>query len=150
MSKTGETIPFPTAGGPEKDFPLRDTWEDFAGKTRTFEINYDPVPTGFSVQAVEVGKKRRGYEFSSFDPNDPYLALGRVRGKIRRALATRYLKKNGTLTHNDVRGRITYFEEEDNAGLVIDGKPITTEEFTTILRSHEGWDFELRFVEPTD
>lgn len=147
--KNGDPIQFPHQGGtPETDFPLKDTYEDFAGRKRSFEITYEPVPTGFSIRAAEVGKKGYGYEFNSFDPDNPYLALGRVRDKIRRALATRYLHKDGSLTHDEVRGRITYLEDEDDVGLVIDGKPMTMYEFSQILRGREGWEFELRLVEP--
>lgn len=147
MSKQDEVIQFPSEGGPAKDFPLRDEWEDFAGNTRRFEINYEPVPTGFTVRAVEVGKRGYGYEFSSFDPNDPYLALGRVRDKIRRGLATRYLNKSGNPTHDELRGRIAYLEDEDNVGLIIDGKPMTIEQLAEILRGREGFDFEIRLTE---
>ena len=94
-----------------------------------------------------MGKKGYGYAFAAFDPENPYLALGRVRGKIRRALATRFLHKDGSLTHDEVRGRITYLRDEDDVGLVIDGKSMTIYEFAQLLRGLEGFEFELRLVE---
>ena len=140
------------AGDPDRDFPMTETFEDFAGEERVFEITLWEPPTGHAVQAAEVGKDN-GYLFVEFDTTCPYVALGRLRGKVRRALATRHLqeREDGCMspTHDVLRGRIT-MDSDTGAIFVIDGKPLSLEELGDLLLTHEGWQFRLQIIEPAD
>jgi len=133
-------------------FPLRDEIEDFAGKQRRFLITCYSTPVGYTVRAEEEGTDGCGYEFRSYSETTPSAALGRVREKMRRALATRHITAGPggyEMTHDMVRGRITWDSEQD-VGLVVDGILLNLEQFGSILGSHEGWGFELRLVDPLE
>ena len=97
---------------PDRDFPIRQAFTDYTGQARHFVISYFRANLGFGVQAEEEGKDGEGYFFREFDPNSPYLALGRIRGRIRTALATRHIEQQEPgdfqATHQTVRGRISY------------------------------------------
>jgi len=47
------------------------------------------------------------------------------------------------MLHDSLKGRITG-DGEGGVLLVIDGIPLTLEEFGVLLASHEGWDFSLK------
>lgn len=52
-----------------------------------------------------------------------------------------------------IRGEIWWDTETDPASqvplIVVDGKPLTWQEFGRTLLTHEGFQFELKFIEPT-
>ena len=79
----------------------------------------------------------------------PYSALGRVRQKMRRGLATRHLSGRPgkySMLHDRLTGRI----DSDGAGgvvLVVDGVPLDMDNLSSILATHEGWCFELQIVD---
>lgn len=128
------------------EFPLRDEVVDFAGKPRTFVISCHSTPLGFTIRAVEEAADGDGYEFAAYSETTPYSALGRVRDKIRRGLATRHLAGSPghyQMTHDTIRGRITT-DSEHQLVLVVDGQPLDMDDVAAILNSHEGWNFELR------
>jgi len=124
-------------------------WHCCTGREHTFEVTYHEAPLGFGVTAAEVGKGGLGYEFSAFDATSPYLALYSVRQKIERTLATRYVERKGpphhVPTHDVLRGRITAGDGE--AIFVIDGEPLSMEEFGKLVCTCEGWEFEFRFLD---
>ena len=131
------------------DFPILEIVEDFAGKQRKFVINCHEGGLGYSVRASEEGKDGLGYQFAAYSETSPYSALGRVRKKLSRGLATRHM----TTSHGDLRmlydtlkGRITS-AGEGRVALVVDGIPLCIEKIETFLRSREGWEFELRIVD---
>ena len=130
---------------PDKDFPIRQAFTDCAGQTRHFVITYFPVRLGFGVQAEEEGKDGQGYFFREFDAMSPYLALGRVRGRIEAALATRHIEQQEPgdfqATHRTVRGRISYCD--DAVAFVIDGQLLTLQQFGKMLATFEGFEFQL-------
>jgi len=131
------------------DFPLTDEVEDYSGRTRTFIIDCHEVPLGFTVHAQEEGKDGLGYEFAAYSETSPYAALGRVRRKMHRALATRHITRldNGySMLHDEVRGRITW-DQETGVALIVDGIRLSLEDLGSILSSHEGWSFELKIVD---
>ena len=70
------------------------------------------------------------------------LALGRLRQRVQAGIALRYLIDDGgagpALPFERVRGHI------DAGGVVIDGRLIPWNEFSQLLASHEGWEFDLR------
>lgn len=89
-----------------------------------------------------------GYFFREFDATSPYLALGRIRGRIRKALSTRYLEKTPAglhFSHSLVEGRVGYCDGE--MGVVIDGKFISMEAFTKMLETYEGFEFRFEILE---
>ena len=130
---------------PDKDFPIRQAFTDCAGQTRHFVISYFPASLGFGVQAEEEGKEGQGFFFREFDAASPYLALGRIRGRIEKALATRHIEQrepgNFQTTHRTVRGRITSSDGE--VGFVIDGQLRTLRQFGKMVETFEGFEFRL-------
>lgn len=131
------------------DFPLRDEVEDFAGTTRTFVITCHEGGLGFTVRAQEEGREGTGYEFAAYSETSPYAALGRLRQKMHRALATRHITKSDhgyQMLHDGLNGRITW-DRERGVALVVDGIQLSMEDLASILASHEGWAFEMKIVD---
>ncbi len=130
---------------PDKDFPVRQAFTDCSGQSRHFVIEYYPLRLGFGVQAEEEGKDGRGYFFREFDPASRYLALGRIRGRIEKALAIRHIEQRELgdfqTTHRTVRGRISSLDGE--VAFVIDGQLLTLQQFGKMVETFEG--FEFRF-----
>lgn len=113
------------------------------------------VDLGYSLSATEEGNEREdGYYFREFDPNNPYLALGRLRVKIRRALATRHLEERASghflPLHDTLRGRISCSSDEDQVAFVIDGRLLTLSQFAKIAQMYEGWQFRIDFVDASE
>jgi hypothetical protein len=134
---------------PSADFPIRETVEDHSGAYRAFLITYRSVGLGFTVTAEEEGTAGLGYRFSAFSETSPYSALGALRRKMYRALATRHITRSEGYwrpLHDTLRGRITVDGDGDLA-LVVDGTPLTLEDLRQILAMHEGWDFKLQIVD---
>lgn len=135
---------------PEKDFPIQDEVWDFEGKERKFEITYRDIGLGYMLDARELGKEE-GYMFSAFDANSPYLALGKIRDKMHRALSTRHLiKRHGewSIFHDTLKGRISC--EDGRAVFVVDGVPLSLEDFNRIVLTYEGWQFSLKFADSSE
>jgi hypothetical protein len=130
---------------PDKDFPIRQVFTDCSGQTRPFLISYFPVNLGFAVHAEEEGKQGLGYFFREFDAASPYLALGRLRGRIRKALAIRHIEQQEPgdfqAIHDTLRGRISYSDGE--VGFVIDGQFLTLRQFGKMVETFEGFEFRL-------
>ena len=126
----------------QSDFPLREECEDFSGKKRTFVINCHEGPLGYTVRAREENPKGEGYEFGAYSETSPYNALGRLRDKVRKSMATRYLSSGHAMSHDKLRGRIT---SDGNGGalLVVDGLAVDMDELSQFFLTHEGWEFEL-------
>jgi len=130
------------------DFPIRDQVEDYAGRMRSFVINCHEGGLGFTVRAEEEDRCGVGYEFAAYSETSPYSALGRVRQKMHRSLATRHVTGSPgdyRMLHDRLTGRIT----SDGKGgvlLVVDGIPLALEDLASLLGSHEGWGFELQIV----
>lgn len=133
----------------QRDFPIREEVEDFAGRERAFVISCHEGDLGFTVRATEEGRRGGGYEFAAFSETSPYSALGRLRDKMHRGLATRHITGSPgdyQMTHDHLRGRIS---SDRNAGvlLVVDGIRLAMDDLAKILSTHEGWAFELRIVD---
>lgn len=130
---------------PDHDFPIREAYSHYSGQARQFVISYFRTGLGYSVQAVEEGKDGAGYFFREFDPTSPYIALGRIRERIREALATRHIEEYGPgifqATHQTIRGRISSGEGE--VGFVIDGQFLTLQQVGQMLATFEGFEFQL-------
>lgn len=133
----------------QRDFPMRQELEDFAGRKRVFVIACHEGGLGFTVRATEEGCGGTGYEFAAYSETSPYSALGRVRDKMHRGLATRHITGSPgdcQMTHDQLKGRISS-DRETGVFLVVDGIPLTLEDLAAILSTHEGWGFELRIVD---
>ena len=126
----------------KSDFPRREEFEDFSGEMRTFVIDCYEGPFGYTVRAREENPKGEGYEFAVYSETNPYSALGRLREKARRSMATRYLSSGHNMLHDKLRGRIT---SDGHGGvlLVVDGLAVDIDELARFLSTHEGWEFEL-------
>jgi len=129
--------------GWEKDFPRHEEFEDFSGKTRTFIVDCHEGPLGYTIRAREENPKGEGYEFAVYSETSPYSALGRLRAKARRSVATRHLSSGQNMLHDKRRGRITG-DGQGSVVLVVDGLAISIDKLTSLLATHEGWEFELR------
>lgn len=131
------------------DFPIRQEVEDHAGKTRVFIITCHEGGLGFTVSAEEEGMESMGYRFEAYSETSPYDALGRLRLKMRRGVATRHLsgRSDGPqMLHDTLRGWITS-DGSGGAVMVVDGNPLSLDEFSSILACHEGWGFEMRLID---
>jgi len=132
-----------------KDFPIHEEVEDHAGRRRAFVIDCHRGGLGYTVRATEEGKDGLGYQFGAYSETSPFSALGRVRQKMYRALATRHLSvADGArrMLHDGLEGRITS-DADREVVLVVDGVPLGMEEVESLLRSHEGWSFRLQIID---
>ncbi|MCI0395480.1 MAG: hypothetical protein L0332_17415 [Chloroflexi bacterium] len=137
---------------PDKDFPIRESVEDAFGNKRSFQITYESVGLGYTLIAREEGKEGLGYEFSAFSETSPCNALFRLREKMYRSLATRHITWRDSQyvpMHGTIRGRITWSQAEGLV-VVVDGIPLTLADLGEILAMHEGWQFRLDIVDPSD
>ena len=134
---------------PDKDFPIREAFTDYSGQARQFVISYFRANLGYGVQAEEDGRDGQGYLFREFDPTSPYLALGRIRGRIREALSTRHIEQQDPggfqATHQTVRGRISSSSGE--VGFIIDGQFLTLQQFGKMVETFEGFEFRLDILD---
>ena len=131
------------------DFPMREEVEDYAGRKRSFVITCHEGGLGFTVRATEEDRGGMGYEFAAYSETSPYSALGRVRQKMQRGLATRHVTGSPgdyRMMHDQLSGRITA-DRDAGVLLVVDGVPLTIEDLAEILSTHEGWGFELKIVD---
>jgi hypothetical protein len=128
---------------------MREEVEDYAGKTRAFVISCHEVGLGFTVRAEEEGTRGTGYEFGAYSETSPYSALGRLRQKMYRGLATRHIRgQHGayTMLHDKLSGRITS-DGKGGVVLVVDGIPLSIDDLSFLLATHEGWGFEMQIVD---
>ena len=133
-------------------FPMEETFEDFAGQDRIFTINCHQLGLGFALDAFEKNKDREGYAFSSYSETSYSAGLGDLRTKIRRMLATRHItQKDGRLNmlHDTICGRID-FDSIQGLMLYIDGQPVSISDLCGILETHEGFQFKLEIVDPSE
>jgi hypothetical protein len=65
----------------QRDFPIREEFEDFLGEMRVFIINCHEGAFGYTVRAREEKPKDEGYEFAAYSETTPYSALGHLREK---------------------------------------------------------------------
>ncbi len=133
----------------QAEFPIREDVEDGCGRRRRFVIDCHERGLGYTVRATEEGQDGPGYQFAAYSETSPYSALGRVRRKMARGLATRHVSTTDGglhMLHDTLRGRIIS-DGEGGVTLIVDGQPIRVEDLETLLASREGWEFELRIVD---
>lgn len=133
---------------PPSDFPATETFVDFAGNIRTFNLEQYPVPGGgYGVAAIEDVEGDDGYRFRAFSVVDPFHALGDLRQRIRKLLSIRHLhKRDGRLsfTHDRLRGHVSY------GGVVVDGIFLTFEQLAELVQTYEGFQFDLKIIDSSD
>lgn len=135
----------------KQDFPIHEEGEDFAGRKRSFVIDCHEGPLGYTVRASEAGKNGLGFEFASYSETSPYAALGRVRDKMARGLATRHLssaKGPAEMLHDSLDGRIS--SRDGEAVVVVDGIALDIDDLARFLAAREGWGFKLRITDPLE
>jgi hypothetical protein len=131
-------------------FPVTDEYYDYADNKRIFEINSQHSLNGWFLTATEQQAAEHGYEINAFSETSPYLALGEIRKKIRKALSVKYLDLSGnsvTLTHEKMYGSLIYDRESESHGLLVDGRFLSMDEFERILSGYEGWEFDFSIHE---
>jgi hypothetical protein len=136
------------------DFPMTETYPSALGRDVEFYITAKDLTTGFLIEATETEKsrgKRFGFTLSCFSRVDPYEALGNLRRKIRKRLATRYLATHEAasawLSHDELVGIIDYDIDSDEIIIQVDGEALTMDQLATILKGHEGFEVRLQIVE---
>jgi hypothetical protein len=133
---------------PQNDgFPASDEYTDFAGKKRMFDLELTELPFGYVCIARESGIEGEGFQFKAFSRIDPFECLSNLRTKIPKVLSVRHLiQEQGSLQpgHDRLRGRIT------SGGVVIDGRFLTFLQLEEMMQTYEGFQFDLRFVDPSD
>jgi hypothetical protein len=131
----------------QTDFPTMEEFVDFAGRTRKFNLEQFPVPSGYGVCAAEEAEGDDGYVFRAFSTVDPFHALGDLRRRIRKLLSVRHLlERDGelSLTHDRLRGRVAY------GGVVVDGIFLTFDQLAKLMQTYEGFQFDLKIVDSSD
>ena len=125
------------------------------GRVHRFEFSTHREGTGLEIQMWEVDKRGEGYELAilgDFDA-DPLELFRSLKARMRRALGRRHLEvRDGALAirpEGVVRALIDRDDEseEDLPVLVIDGRPVTWEDFGRMLLRHEGWQFKLEMYD---
>jgi hypothetical protein len=135
----------------KQDFPIHEEAEDFVGRKRSFVIDCHEGPLGYTVRASEAGKNGLGFEFAAYSETSPYAALGRVRDKMARGLATRHLssaKGPTEMLHDSLDGRIS--SRDGEVVVVVDGIALDIDDLARFLAAREGWGFELRITDPLE
>lgn len=103
--------------------------------------------------------QQTGYKFQIIgDPEeDQFALLGRMIEKIRKALSIKYIKDNGDghgvqIVDMMVCGRFEVDLSQDAymPSVVVDGQEISWTEFGRMIRSFEGWQFKLEFLDRSD
>jgi hypothetical protein len=136
--------------------PLEEMHEehtDFAGRKRTFKTTLRETPGGLCAESVEQTDAPGGYRFRGIAPvGAPGVAYFELRKRMAHILNTRHIRRDEkgdawSATHDVLRGRIDSDGKTGAPLMVIDGIALSWDEFGRTLLTHEGWDFEFRFVE---
>jgi hypothetical protein len=133
---------------------------DAGGGVHRFHFRLHLLGDRVALNAFELDEQGDpgGYEFQVLgDPEEDLFALmGQLIERMRRTLTQRHLQyEKGFgwgIADFLARGRITWNEEEDGRVplLVIDGHPITWEQFGRMLMSFEGWQFKLEIRDKSE
>ena len=134
---------------PEEYFPSKESFQDFTGKQREFLIDLHTQERGYFLRANEMhpSDKDGGYSFAAYSPTDPFFALGLLRNKIQKGLATRYLfvdQDERIPGHDRLKGHI------GAGGVIVDGEFVPYDELCSILEIYVGFQFSLKIVDPFD
>jgi hypothetical protein len=130
------------------------TLEDQDGVPHTFQFRSRLFGDRLALEALEIGPEE-GYEFSviAHAEQDLFVTFRGLFERIRRELARRHIEPEGggyQITDDGVvRGRIT--SDPDALDrlplLVVDGKPVTWEDFGRMVSAYEGFRFKLEIFD---
>jgi hypothetical protein len=130
--------------------------KDSAGMAHKFIFKSVLVPTGLSIEAIEIGKEfPEGYRFQVLgDPEGDHLHLfQKLYERIQRGLRRKHLEEGeGGLKIGDaqiVRARISSDVGSARLApvLVIDGKKVSWKEFGQMLLTYEGFQFKMEIYD---
>jgi hypothetical protein len=137
--------------------------KDADGADHKFHFAVRQLGDRFAIEAFEIkGGHPGGYEFSVIDDieKEPFELLGKLIGRIRRALNLRHIywnitTRNWQITEDDIiRGKINSdLDSSDYQRLplmVIDGKDFSWSEFGRMLMAYEGFNFKLEIFDSSD
>lgn len=133
----------------QSEFPLKESFPTMDGRTVEFFISGIETGTGFTLEARETAEssgRRLGYSLRAFSPGSPWLALGELRGKIRKRLSTRYTRRDHLgihLTHDRIEAMVDYSDEQDGVVLQVDGEAIGRDDLWTLLSTYEGFEVTI-------
>ncbi len=132
---------------------------DARGAEHEFNFRTRLFGTGVAIDAFELRDGNpAGYEFQVIGApdDDPLALLGKLIGKMRRALALTHLEDTDLGPQvNDrliLRGTIGSDPDADHEVpmLVIDGRETSWDELGRIVSGFEGWQFKLEFRDRSD
>lgn len=132
---------------------------DCVGDTHEFHFQTMLLGGLVSLRAFELNDgDHAGYQFQVVgDPEDDlFTLLGLLIQKIRKRLSVRHLAVIGghglQIVDGTVRGHIESDEEEEGRVplVIIDGQRISWDQLGQMVMSHEGWQFKLEIVDPSD
>ena len=129
-------------------FPYYEEFTDCSGIKRKFLISFKDLGDTKYFRAREETdtETEDGYEFGSINNSIPH-GLGELNQNIKKGLSTKYLSQNSE------KPSLEFFQAKGELscdGVVIDGRFITYEEFSQILSTHSGFDFELKIKGKSD
>ncbi len=133
---------------------------DCAGESHQFHFQTRLLGHIVTLDAFELKDgQRTGYAFQIIGApdEDHFVLLGRMIGKIRKALSVKHITDHGDghglqIADQTVRGRI---EWDDSNGdhmplVVVDGVGVSWENFGRLLSTFEGWQFKLEIFDRSD
>lgn len=131
---------------------------DAVGELHEFHFRVHLLGDRVALDAFEFkGGEPRGYRFQALDDAevDLFSLMGRLVGRMRRALATQHVEEERGQFHIKdllVRGRVEWDENEDGRVplIVIDGHEIPWDEFGRMLMTFEGWQFKLEIRDKSE
>ncbi len=131
---------------------------DCAGEKHQFHFQMRLLGNMTALEAFELEDgDPGGYQFQIVgDPQEDALALlGRMVGKIRRALSTMHIEEGRLgpqIIGQTVRGRIEWDDsvEGDLPLAVVDGRKYSWEDLGRMLMTFEGWQFTLDILDRSE
>ena len=132
------------------------TFNDAAGRERTFYCRLVVLPSGLMFEAFEIrDDEREGYEFAvegDFD-RDPMDLYSELLDRIRRGVGRRHFV-DGRLADDVmvVRGRFSWDNETNGEFpcVVVDGEEMSWGDLGRALEQFEGWQFRLEIKDETE
>ena len=109
----------------------------------------------FELQDGQIG----GYQFQLIGSpeDDSFYLLGRMVGRIRKALSVKYIADNSDghglqIVDKTVQGHIEceYSQDIYMPIVVVDGQEISWDEFGRMVSTFEGWQFKLEMIDRSD
>jgi hypothetical protein len=132
---------------------------DVDGKKRVFEFKSFPCPTGFVYEATEIQNgEPKGMRFSVLGTeNKAEVWRYKLEERLKKALKVKHIeyhRESHTWTTSDhiIRGQIRWDHETEGETplIIVDGKGLTWTELGKTMMTHEGFQFVMKFVDPSD